>query len=169
MLAWFNEFWSGLNRLWKCVTALGLCTAFGLAGLLFFRIFFVTFVDNYELAFSYDKMTGKIERIDERGWVVRTPFRYAIHTLDLRPTQVQISFNQRVLNAMLIQFDPEGLETFLEWHGRTAGDSTSNMHEILKCYAFAPNGGVDCPFLTVVSRLDPSQRFDPEKKEIIRK
>ena len=110
-----------------------------------------------------------IERIDERGWVVRTPFRYAIHTLDLRPTQVQISFNQRVLNAMLIQFDPEGLETFLEWHGRTAGDSTSNMHEILKCYAFAPNGGVDCPFLTVVSRLDPSQRFDPEKKEIIRK
>lgn len=124
----------------------------------------VTFVDNYEFGFTYDKLTGKIEKIERSGWIVRMPIRYKIHTIDLRPYQVQIGFNQRVLNAKLIRFNPEGLETFIEWHGRDAGDSTNGMLEILKCYAFDREDGRDCPFLSIVSELAPGQGFEATKK-----
>lgn len=126
-------------------------------GLLVFRIFFVTFVDKHELGFTFDRFSGNIERVDRTGWVVRNPIRYSVHTIDLRPYQVTISANARILNAKLIRFDPKGLETFVEWHGRSAGDHTHNMLEILKCYAFEPSGGKNCPFLAVVSEINPVQ------------
>lgn len=134
-----------------------------LIGLLVFRAGWLSFVDNYELGYSYDRFTGKIERFERTGWVVLTPWRYDVHTVDLRPYQIAISANQRVLNAKLVRFNPKGLETFVEWHGRGAGDSTYNLLEILKCYAFDRDEGRDCPFLEVVSVLAPSQGVAPEK------
>jgi hypothetical protein len=119
---------------------------------------FVTNVNNYELAFSFDRYNnGKIEVIRSQGWVVRMPIRYSVHTIDLRPYQITLSANQRVLNAKLVQFNPEGLETFVKWHGREAGDKTDNLLEILKCYAFDRAEGRDCPFLTVLQEIAPNQ------------
>jgi len=123
----------------------------------------VTTVDNYELGFVFDRVTGKIEQIDKQGWVVRTPIRYSVHTIDLRPHQLTISANQRVLNAKLVRFNPEGLETFVEWHGRSAGDDTNNLQEILKCYAFDLANGKDCPFLTILQEIAPNQGAQPTK------
>lgn len=126
-------------------------------GLVIFRLFWVTHIDNYEIGFVFDKVTGKVERIDKQGWVVRTPIRYSVHAIDGRPYQITISANERVLNAKLCRFNPEGLDTFVEWHGRAAGDMRSNLLEILKCYAFDKEGGKDCPFLEVIDEVAPSQ------------
>lgn len=126
-------------------------------GLLGWRMFFVTDVDNYELCFTFDRWTGKIERVHQQGWVTRMPFRYSVHTIDLRPYQVTMNANERVLNAKLVRFNPDGLQTFVEWHGRDAGDSKRNLLEILKSYAFDPDGGKDCPFLEVKGQITPTQ------------
>ena len=120
-------------------------------------IFFVTTVDNHELGFVFDKYSGKIEIVQKKGWVVRFPVRYKVHTIDLRPYQITISANQRVLNAKLVRFNPSGLETFILWHGRSAGDVTANLTEILKCYAFDSVAGKDCPFLEVIQDIAPNQ------------
>jgi len=124
----------------------------------------VHFVDNYEYGFVYNKFNGKIDPIDHTGWVIKTPWKYDVHSIDIRPYQVSISANQRVLNAKLVRFNPEGLQTFVEWHGRAAGDNLTNLQEILKCYAFDRDEGKDCPFLTIISSLAPSQGLPIEKK-----
>lgn len=118
---------------------------------------FVTSVENYELGFVFDRVSGEITILEKKGWIVRTPFRYSVHHIDMRPHQITISANERVLNAKLVQFDPKGLQTFVEWHGRSAGDKTKNLQEILKCYAFDLADGKDCPFLTVIQEIAPNQ------------
>lgn len=138
-------------------------------GFFLFLIWFascVTNVDNYELGFVFDRYTGKIEEIEKKGWVVRMPVRYSVHTLDLRPYQLTINANQRVLNAKLVRFNPEGLDTFVEWHGRSAGDNLSDLKDILMCYAFDPTGGKDCPFLEVISEISPSQSAMVPKRPV---
>lgn len=117
----------------------------------------VTQIDNYEMGFQFDRVTGKIETIDHKGWVVRLPIRYSVHTIDLRPYQIQIAANNRVLNAKLVRFKPEGLQTFVEWHGRSAGDNTLWLLEILKCYAFDSVGGADCPFIEIIQVISPNK------------
>jgi len=146
-----EEVWTGIGIFLVVLVAIGLVCLF------VFYMFWVTHVENYELAFAFDRVTGKIERIDKQGWIVRTPFRYAVHHVDLRPYQLTISANQRVLNAKLVRFNPEGLETFVEWHGRSAGDSSFGLQEILKCYAFDLANGKDCPFLEVIQEIAPMQ------------
>lgn len=149
---------SGSSIDWSFITgAAGGIVGVGLVGLFLWYQIFVAFVDNYEYGFTYDKFTGKIEHIEHTGWVVRNPWHYSVHTVDIRPYQVSISANSRILNAKLVRFNPAGLETFVEWHGRAAGDETSGMLEILKCYAFDRDEGRDCPFLTVISVLAPNQ------------
>jgi hypothetical protein len=152
-----------LKRLWSW-SKLGTIGAFlGAILVVLFVVFlfwynmWVSCVENYELGFVFDRVTGKIELLDKQGWIVRTPFRYSVHKLDLRPHQLQFSANQRVLNAKLCRFDPKGLETFVEWHGRDAGDKTDNLQEILKCYAFDLADGKDCPFLEVIQEIAPNQ------------
>ncbi len=135
-------------------------TCLAVVGVVVWFIFFVKFVDNYELAFSYDRMTGKIEKIERTGWIFRTPIRHNVHAIDLRPYQVSISANSRILNAKLVRFDPKGLDKFVEWHGRDAGDYRDNMLEILKSYAFARDAGKSCPFLVVLDEVAPSQTLD---------
>ena len=132
-------------------------------GFLVWWAFWVKFVDNYEYGFVYDKYTGKIEPVGKTGWVVRTPWRYSVHTIDIRPYQVQISANERVLNAKLVSFNPKGIDTFVAWHGREAGENKTALLEILKCYAFDVEGGVDCPFLNVQKQLTPAQILKPVK------
>lgn len=146
-----------LGRSEKIVGGLVVVAALVLIGLLVFWLGWVHTIDKHELGFTYDRLTGKIEKIERNGWIVRTPLRYSVHCLDLRPYQIQISANERILNAKLVRFDPDGLETFVSWHGRSAGDNLNNLKEILKCYAFDKLEGKDCPFLIVVSDLSPNQ------------
>lgn len=133
-----------------------------------FRVMFVTFVDNYEFGFTYDRFAGKIEILNRTGYIVRMPFMYSVHSIDLRPYQISITANigstgqatsvaSRVLNAKLVKFNPAGLNDFIAWHGRDAGDKIDNLLEIMKCYAFDIEGGKDCPFIIVLSEINPSQ------------
>lgn len=152
---------------------IGIVIAFIVAffGLLIFRAMWVTNQEKHEFAYSFDRYTGNIECFTNSGWIVRTPIRYSIHKLDMRPVQITISANQRVLNAKLVRFDPRGIKTFIEWHGRGAGEGTnynseqrtSRLAEILKCYAFDKANGTDCPFLEVIQEIAPNQVI-PEKK-----
>jgi hypothetical protein len=117
----------------------------------------VNFIEQHEYGFTYNKFTGEIKPVSHSGWLVATPWKYGVHAIDTRPYQVAISANQRILNAKLVRFNPKGLMTFIQWHGRDAGDDVNKLTEILKCYAFDRDEGRDCPFLTVISVLSPSQ------------
>jgi len=146
-----------MSTFWKVAIGLGAAFVSCLIAFLIWYNVWVHFVDNYELGFTYNRFSGKIEVLNHTGWVVRTPWEYCVHKIDLRPYQLSISANSRVLNAKLVRFNPEGLATFIEWHGRDAGDSLYNLQEILKCYAFDKADGKDCPFLTVLQELAPGQ------------
>ena len=155
---------------WTVVGGLagGLLVLGGLGFLLWFCLF-VSKIENWELGYTFDKVSGEVEKIDKKGWVIRTPVRYGVHRIDLRPHQITISaYQKRVLNAKLVQFNPAGLDTFVVWHGRGAGDDLNDLLEILKCYAFDPTGGKDCPFLTVVQEITPNQTGMPlVNKELV--
>ena len=143
-------------------------------GLIIFHAAFVSFVDNYELGLVYNRFSGEITPLERTGYFIFPPFKYSVHSIDLRPYQLSITASfgnefssrggsgipSRVLNAKLVRFNPEGLETFVEWHGRDAGDDLGNLKEIMKCYAFDKEGGKDCPFIIVLSEINPSQSPD---------
>jgi hypothetical protein len=133
------------------------------AATLIFMGTFVTTVDKHEFAFIFDRWSGRIEPITNTGWVIRMPVRYAVNTIDLRPVQITISANQRVLNAKLCQFNPAGIDTFIAWHGRDAANWHDDLVEILKCYAFDTANGADCPFLEIIQEIAPNQGFVTNK------
>lgn len=132
-------------------------------GLLFFRIMFVNFVDNYEQGYKFDLRIGQIERVDHTGYVVTWPFIVQVHTVDLRPMQVCINANSRVLNCKLVKFNPDGLELFLSWHGRSDYNNggTSNFNQILMSYAYDGSGRT-YPFLTVIRELKNEEQLSLE-------
>lgn len=160
---------AGSVRAWlgNVISLLIVLLVLAIFGAVIFRWTFVTFVDNYEQGFVYNRFTGKIEKLNRTGYIVRAPIKYSVHAIDLRPYQLSITANfgnnnrsgipARVLNAKLVQFNPAGLNTFVAWHGRDAGDGLGNLQEIMKCYAFDKVGGKDCPFITVLSEMNPSQ------------
>ena len=114
----------------------------------------ITYVENYEMGYSFDKFGGTIEKFDRTGYFLKPWWQYEVNTIDLRPTQVSITANQRVLNAKLVKFDPEGLDIFLEWHGRGAGEDLAQLQDILKSYAYKNNRGADCPFLIILEEIN---------------
>lgn len=115
---------------------------------------FVNHIDNYELGYKFDRRTGEISIIPHAGYVITPPILVKVHTVDLRPTQVCINANRRVLNCKLVRFNPEGLRLFLEWHGR--GDYPAfTLDPILESYAYEGTGRT-YPFLTVITEIRPS-------------
>lgn len=136
-----------------------------IVGAICFRSCCVTFVDNYELGYRYDLRTGQVSRVGRTGYVLHYPLIIKIHTVDLRPMQVCINANSRVLNCKLVQFNPDGLETFIAWHGRDnydggsasmSGSVTGSFNNILMSYAF-DGSGKTYPFLTVIRELKPEE------------
>jgi hypothetical protein len=125
----------------------------GLVGLILFRTFFVDFVDNYEIGYKYDLRSGKVEVLHKTGYIVTPPFVVNVHSVDLRPMQVCINANQRVLNCKLVKFNPAGLELFISWHGRSSYDQVS-LNRILMSYAY-DGSGKSYPFLDVLRELKP--------------
>jgi hypothetical protein len=156
------------------VAAIVVLTIFGF---IVFWIGWVEFVDNYKLGFTFNRFSGEIKPLERTGYFILTPYKYAVHSIDLRPYQISITANfgqntspgvaSRVLNAKLVKFEPAGLQTFVAWHGRNAGDRLHNLTEIMKCYAFDKEEGKDCPFITVLSEINPSQTplLPPGEKE----
>ena len=171
-----KDLWDGLNFWAKTgVVFVVLFVSFWI-GLGMFKVLFVTDVDNYQVAFRYDLIgqhRGEIvvqENSDgtyRRGWIVTLPIVHKVHTMDLRPMQLQMNANSRVLNAKLVQFDPKGLELFLSWHGRndyegpgtgSAVGSTTPFSEILRSYAYDGN---TYPFLKILRELGTTEGSKP--------
>jgi len=135
-------------------------------GLFVFRLGWVDFVDNYELGYKYDARTGQTERLGRTGYFVTSPFLVKVHSVDLRPMQVCINANARVLNCKLVQFNSEGLEVFISWHGRgdyngdvsnpNQASSAGNLNQILMSYAF-DGSRKTYPFLKVLRELKPEE------------
>ena len=120
---------------------------------------YLKFVDSYEMGYRFDARTGEVTVLNRTGWFKKIPFVQKINTVDLRPMQVCINANSRVLNCKLVKFNPAGLQLFISWHGRadyvvtTGTDSTSGtFNDILKSYAY-DGSGKNYPFLTILREL----------------
>lgn len=121
------------------------------------RGIFFTFIDNYEFGYKFDAQTGELYPLKNKdgslrqGYIFAWPIVNRLHTIDMRPQQICINANSRVLNCKLVQFNPDGFETFVAWHGR---ESYSNMklENILKSYAYDPSNK-SYPFLDVLKEL----------------
>lgn len=182
-----NENWANLSFGSKFGIVVGATFVLCLFSFLLFNGIFVNTVDNYQVAYRYDLIgpnRGKIVILTNpdgsyrRGWVITAPFVTKVHTVDLRPMQVQMNANSRVLNAKLIQFNPDGLKLFLDWHGRNnyegpgspgttgGGVGSTVFSEILRSYAY---DGKHYPFLTILRELKSETGDNPldgEGKEI---
>lgn len=125
---------------------------------LIFRITFLNFIDTYEQGYKFDKRDGSLTLIERTGWILTPPFVVSVHTIDLRPVQVCINANARVLNCKLVQFDREGLELFLSWHGRQdysiGSEGPGTFTDILRSYAYSGSGDT-YPFLKILKELKP--------------
>lgn len=120
------------------------------------------YVENYQLGYLFDATNGRISALDRSGWHKKRMFVQSINTVDLRPFQVCISANQRVLNCKLVRFNPEGIGTFVSWHGRddyvlsgsnnSSSSSTGGFEDIMRSYAYDGSGRT-YPFLMVIREL----------------
>lgn len=144
-----------------------------LIGAFIFWIGWVNNIERHEFAYSYNKFNGgKIEKFPNRHGIFITPPWVSVYGIDTRPTQVQIlvggtassdnnsgaptGVNNRMLNANMVQFNPDGLDDLIRRHGILHG----NISQILMIYAFDQEGK-SYPFLIVdgktVSGGTPSQ------------
>jgi len=170
--SWLEQW--GVEDLWLRIVIRFVMWGFvlPLVCLLFFRMLFVNYVDNYQLGYKFDSRTGEITILPHTGYVVTPPFVVSVHHIDLRPMQVCISAIQRVLNCKLVQFNPdiEATRLFLSWHGRqdydgpgtSSSQSTSGassytyFQSVLLNYAY-DGAGKSYPFLTVLRELKPDE------------
>lgn len=145
------------ERLYGCLFITAVLAVLALVGLLGFRLVCVNFVENYQLGYKFDTRTGETTILPRTGYFVTPPLLVKIHTIDLRPMQVCISSNARVLNCKLVQFNKDGVELFISWHGRAdyegpGSGNVSNLDDILEAYAYEGTGR-SYPFLTVLREL----------------
>lgn len=141
-----------------------LCVILFLA--LMFRVLCVTFIDNYEFGYQYDYASGELKEVHKKGYVFAAPW-VSICTIDLRPMQVCINANSRVLNCKLVEFDTAGWKTFVSWHGRdnyenstqqgSNGGGSGKLNDIMLSYAY-DGSGKTYPFLHVVRELKPDDQ-----------
>jgi hypothetical protein len=120
------------------------------------RFAFFGYVENYQLGYTFDKVSGKTTLLvdpdgtPKKGYIYANPL-VSVYTIDLRPMQVTINANNRVLNAKLVQFNPKGFKTFVAWHGN-ADYSQESLKDILMSYAYDPSNKT-YDFLTIKKEL----------------
>lgn len=146
-----------------------------------FKLLFVDFIDQHELGYKFDTRTGQISVLKEKGYIVSPPVLVKISTIDLRPFQVCINANSRVLNCKLIQFDPEGFDDFINWHGRSdyspfsSGvgpgglNTNSDMYQIMMAYAYESYGkrkNKNYKFLKVIKEIGGDDSMSHESQDI---
>jgi len=120
-----------------------------------FRLTCVKFVDKHEFGYKFDHRTGELTKLNGSGYFLRPPFLVSIYTIDLRPMQVCINANNRVLNCKLVQFDTTGFDLFIKWHGVGNYEPSLNkgsLSDILMSYAYDPDRK-NVPFLNVKKEL----------------
>jgi hypothetical protein len=139
---------------------------FAIVAALIVRMTAVTNVEYYEVGYSFNRWTGELKILKQKGWIFYLPAVTSVHTVDLRPWQVCINANQRVLNCKLVQFSPEGLEQFIKWHGRKSYEGgsteTGSFTDILKSYAY-DGTGKNYSFLIIVRDLRPDDVAETKK------
>jgi hypothetical protein len=142
------------EKVWALI---GLLVLTLIVGLIFVRVAFFDFVDNYEMAYLFDKRKGEIYVLkDEKGnlkngYIFSYPFINSVHKIDLRPMQVCINANSRVLNCKLVEFNPKGFDLFIEWHGR-ADYTAYQLKDIMTSYAY-DESSQKYPFLNILKEL----------------
>ena len=167
-----------VKDLWRSRRVKLLVILFGLLllsgfGACTFRVCCVTFVDNYAIPYKFDTRTGEITKLDRVGYHIRTPLVEKIHSVDARPVQACVSAIQRVLNCKLVRFNEEGLDLFLEWHGRKnySNDggtpaAPSELNQTLKAYAYEGSNR-EYPFLTIIRELNPNEFLLPGEETTV--
>jgi hypothetical protein len=146
-----------MTRTQKILLGIGI----GLVSILFisllFRGVFFTFIDNTEYGYKFDAISGEIVELvnpdgtPKQGYIFAWPIVERVHTIDMRPMQVCINANSRVLNCKLVEFDPKGFKTLISWHGRQ--DYSGLMFEqIMMSYAYDPSSK-SYPFLKISKEL----------------
>jgi hypothetical protein len=123
-----------------------------------------SYVENYQVAYLFDKRTGNINKMVNEdgslkiGYVFNKPVIEEVYTVDTRPIQICISANSRVLNCKLVSFNPDGYDLFISWHGignYNNSEGSLRFKDILMSYAFDPNVGQDnYPFLNILKTND---------------
>jgi|ERR1035437_3473814 hypothetical protein len=141
-----------------------------LIGAIIFRVGFVTFIDNYEFGYKYDAYRGTLQSLPQQGYVVTPPW-VSVHTIDMRPIQVCINANSRVLNCKLVEFDTCGWRTLVAWHGRgdydaNYRDGRSSLNDILLSYAY-DGSGKTYPFLKIKRELKPDDYIEKKDTNIV--
>jgi len=110
------------------------------------------FVDVTEFAYKYDLVTGNMSPVvdangdNKTGWIWKTPFIEKINVIETLPyRQCLGGENVRVLNCVLVRFNPEGWEDFIRDHGRrdyyhnrcnTCSSDDNDLNIILMSYAY---------------------------------
>jgi len=127
------------------------------------------YVENYELGYTFDSVSGKTELLTNKDGSLKNGFIYAnplvsVYKIDLRPMQVTINANNRVLNAKLVQFNPKGFKTFVAWHGNN-NYTQESLKDILMSYAYDPSNKT-YDFLTIKKELknEDTQNIDETVK-----
>lgn len=148
---------------------LGGSVLFLLVAAIVFRLSCFGYVENYELGYTFDSVSGKTEPLINKDGSCKNGYIYAnplvsVYTIDLRPMQVTINANNRVLNAKLVQFNPKGFRTFVAWHGN-ANYSQESLKDILMSYAYDPSNKT-YDFLTIKKELknEDTQNIDETVK-----
>ncbi len=142
-----------MNKLLKLLISI---VSLGIIGCFIFFIGWVSYVDNYEFGYTFDRATGKIDSLDRKGYVI-TPLLTTVYTIDTRPIQLSISTNTKVLNAKLVKFNTSGYKEFIAWHGvgnyeMSGGSIKNDFKDILVGYAFDPSD-TKYSFLTILKEL----------------
>src|SRR5512135_3105463 len=96
-----------MERSTKVWIGIGIAIVVGLIGLSIWRAGWLHYVENFELAYSFDTRTGEIQPINHTGYVDCVPFLLRVQTIDLLPMQLCISANKLTLNCKLVQFNPQ--------------------------------------------------------------
>lgn len=131
------------------------------------RVLLISSVENYELGYKFNRLNGQITKLERTGWFVNLPFVVSVKTVDLRPMQVCLNANRRVLNCKLVQFNASFFEDFLRvegwwyywWANRISynlghKEEYRGMRDILRGYSFSRQ---HYPFITVLAEFEGSE------------
>ena len=141
---------------------LGIVAAAVFVSFLIFWLGWIHTIGQTELAYKVDRLNdGKITVFEKKGWVIVPPLIEEYHSIDLKPTRICLGeANVRVLNCKLVQFDPNGLALFIEWHNVQDGD----VSRILLPYAFDVNSQ-EYPFLKILPESTSSSPLSAGAKK----
>lgn len=148
MLDWLNKEIIAWGRFtWAAI----IFVVFTLIGGLLFKGCCVDHVDNYQMGYKFSSLSGEITVLPRAGYFVNPPLVVKVYTIDMRPMQVCVSANQRVLNCKLVRFNQNGFRKFIEWHGADNYDKYK-LEDILKSYAYE-DAGKSYPFLDIIREM----------------